>query len=232
MISSQPPKLSVIIPTLNAAAVLPAAITQFNAAKADGLVADIIVSDGGSHDDSVVLAQTAGALVVAGHPGRGQQLARGAQAASGDWLLFLHADTRLDPGWEAAVTAFIAAKGENHAAAFAFALDDDAPAARRLERMVAWRGRWLALPYGDQGLLISRKRYDQLGGFRPIPLMEDVDLVRRIGPKRLTILDCRALTSAARYRRDGYLRRSLRNLTCLSLFFAGAPPRLIARLYG
>jgi rSAM/selenodomain-associated transferase 2 len=217
---------------LNAAPALPAALAQFDNAKAEGLVADIIVSDGGSVDESVALAQAAGAHVVTGPPGRGEQLAHGAQAARGDWLLFLHADTRLEAGWEAAVTAFIAAKGEDQAAAFAFALDDDAPAARRLERMVEWRCRRLALPYGDQGLLISRKLYDQLGGYRPIPLMEDVDLVRRIGRKRLTMLDCRAVTGAARYRRDGYLRRSARNLTCLSLFFIGVPPRLIARLYG
>jgi rSAM/selenodomain-associated transferase 2 len=217
---------------LNAAPALPAAIAQFDAAKTGGLVADIIVSDGGSLDDTVALARTAGANIVTGPPGRGHQLALGAQAAQGDWLLFLHADTHLDLGWEAAVTAFIAAKGDNHAAAFAFALDDDAPAARRLERMVSWRCQRLALPYGDQGLLISRKLYDGLGGFAPIPLMEDVDLVRRIGRNRLTILDHRAVTSAARYRRDGYLRRSARNLTCLSLFVIGVPPRRIARLYG
>jgi rSAM/selenodomain-associated transferase 2 len=232
LISSQPPGLSIVIPTLNAAAMLPAAIVQFDAAKARGLVAEIIVGDGGSRDDSVALAQTAGANVVRGPPGRGQQLALGAAAAQGDWLLFIHADTCLDPGWETAVTTFIAAKGEDHAAAFAFALDDDAPAARRLERIVGWRCRRLALPYGDQGLLISRKLYDRLGGFSPVPLMEDVDLVRRIGRRRLSILDHRAVTSAARYRRDGYLRRSLGNLGCLSLYFAGVPPRLIARLYG
>ncbi len=225
-------ELSVVIPTLNAAISLPAAIAQFDAARATGLVADIIVSDGGSRDETFALAQAAGAHVVTGPPGRGQQLAHGAQAARGDWLLFLHADTCLAAGWEAAVTAFIAASGEHHAAAFAFALDDDAPAARRLERMVAWRCRWLALPYGDQGLLISRRLYDELGGFRPMPLMEDVDLVRCIGRARLSILDHRAVTSAARYRRDGYLTRSARNLTCLSLFFIGVPPRLIAKLYG
>lgn len=230
--TTRPAALSVIIPTLNAAASLPAALARFDAARTGGLVAEIIVSDGGSDDDSVAQAQTARAHVVNGPPGRGGQLARGAAVAQGDWLLFLHADTRLDPGWETTVTDFIAVEGEDRAAAFAFALDDDAPAARRLERMVARRCRWLALPYGDQGLLISRKLYDELGGFRSQPLMEDVDLVRRIGRRRLTILGCRAVTSAVRYRRDGYVGRSLRNLICLSLYFIGIPPRLIARLYG
>ncbi|AMJ63208.1 TIGR04283 family arsenosugar biosynthesis glycosyltransferase [Bosea sp. PAMC 26642] len=224
--------VSIVIPTLNAAALLPPALAQFDAARTEGLIAEIIVSDGGSRDDTVALAQAAGAAVLPGPAGRGEQLARGASAARADWLLFLHADTTFDAGWLQAVSTFITREGEDRAAAFAFALDDDAPAARRLERIVAWRSRILALPYGDQGLLISRKLYDEIGGFRPLPLMEDVDLVRRIGRRRLHILDVRAVTSAARYRRDGYRRRSLRNLVCLSLWFAGVPPRLIAKLYG
>ena len=105
------------------------------------------------------------------------------------------------------------------------------PAARRLERLVAWRCRRLALPYGDQGLLLSRQLYDAFGGFRALPLMEDVDLVRRIGRARLLLIDHEVMTSAARYRRDGYLARSLRNLCCLGLYYLGLPPRLIARLY-
>jgi hypothetical protein len=90
----------------------------------------------------------------------------------------------------------------------------------------------LALPYGDQGLLIHRDLYDQLGGYRPLPLMEDVDLVRRIGRRRLTVLPVRAETSARRWRQDGWLARSARNLVCLALFFVGVPAARIARLYG
>jgi hypothetical protein len=101
-----------------------------------------------------------------------------------------------------------------------------------LERLVAWRVRTLALPYGDQGLLIRRDFYRSLGGFRPWPLMEDVDLVRRIGRHRLTVLRSAARTSAERWRRGGWKRRSLRNLGCLTLYFLGVPPRLIAHLYG
>ena len=114
---------------------------------------------------------------------------------------------------------------------FAFALDDASPEARRLERLVAWRCRALALPYGDQGLLLSRALYEAVGGFRPLPLMEDVDLVRRLGRRRLVALPVPAVTSAGRWRREGWRRRSARNLACLSLWFMGVPPRLIARLY-
>jgi len=192
---------------------------------------EIIVADGGSADGTADVAAALGARVVAAPRGRGSQLAAGARAATGDWLLFLHADTRLAPGWRDAAARFAAAAGAAQAAAFGFALDDDGPAARRLERMVAWRCRALALPYGDQALLIHRTLYDRVGGFRPLPLMEDVDIVRRLGRRRLAMLDCAAVTSAARYRRGGYLARPARNLSCLALYFLGVPPRLIARLY-
>jgi rSAM/selenodomain-associated transferase 2 len=224
--------LSIVIPTLDAAASLPATL----AALADGgdeVVIEIIVADGGSTDATPALAARQGARLVAATPGRGPQLAAGGAAARGDWLLFLHADTRLAPGWRAVAARFMAAPGNRmRAAYFRYALDDDAPAARRLERVVAWRCRRLALPYGDQGLLMSRALYAAVGGYRPIVLMEDVDIVRRLGRTRLAALDHAAVTSAARYRRDGYLRRSLRNLVCLSAWFLGVSPRRIARLYG
>ena len=88
------------------------------------------------------------------------------------------------------------------------------------------------LPYGDQGLLIERGFYRRIGGFHALPLMEDVDLVRRIGRRNLVALDAEAVTSAERYERDGWLERPMRNLACLSLYFAGLPPSLLRRLYG
>jgi hypothetical protein len=182
--------------------------------------------------DTAARAGALGARVVVAPSGRGPQLAAGAAAASGAWLLFLHADTRLAPGWPAVVAAFVAVP-ENAARAgyFALRLDDGGWPARVLEGGVALRCRWLGLPYGDQGLLVAAEFYRALGGFRPLPLMEDVDLVRRIGRRRLIALDATATTSAARYRRDGYCGRSLRNLTCLALYYLGVPPRVIIRLY-
>ena len=118
------------------------------------------------------------------------------------------------------------------AAVFRFVLDDEDARARRVERLTRWRARVLGLPYGDQGLLISRRFYEGLGGYRPIPLMEDVDLARRIGRRRLEVLEADAVTSSERYRRDGWIVRPLRNLTILALYFLGLPPRLLVRLYG
>ncbi len=225
--------LSVVIPTLDPGPALAAALDALAEAGAAGLELDIVLADGGSRDGAAAAVARQGARLVESPRGRGQQLAAGARAARGDWLLFLHADTVLAPGWAGAAKRYID-KPENRerAAAFRFALDDRRWEARLLERIVAWRCRLLALPYGDQGLLIGRAFHDALGGVRPIPLMEDVDLVRRIGRRRLDMLTVAAVTSAERYRRGGYLARPLRNLACVSLFFLGLPPRLILRLYG
>jgi rSAM/selenodomain-associated transferase 2 len=221
-------QISVIIPTLNAAETLPGSLATVSAAP----VREIVVVDGGSVDETVSIARAAGGRVIGATRGRGTQLAAGAAAAMGEWLLFLHADCQPEPRWPDAVAAFVTApQAPSWAGYFDFALDDAAPAARRLERIVAWRCLLLALPYGDQGLLISRALYDAVGGFAALPLMEDVDLVRRLGRGRLARIGVQCVASGGRYRRDGYWRRPLRNLLCLSLYFAGMPPERIARLY-
>jgi rSAM/selenodomain-associated transferase 2 len=223
-------RVSVVIPTLNAAETLPSLLSALRSAPP---VREIIIVDGGSTDQTIALAQAAKARVVTAPRGRGSQLAAGGALAEGGWLLFLHADCRPAPEWPEAVAAFLETpSAQGRAGYFDFALDDTASAARRLERIVAWRCRVLALPYGDQGLLISRSLYDAVGGFAPLPLMEDVDLARRLGRRRLARIGVCCVASARRYRRDGYWRRPLRNLFCLSLYFAGMPPERIARLYG
>lgn len=225
--------LSVIVPTLNAGERLYDCLVALRSGVGTGLVEEIIVVDGGSSDDTARIARQAGAAVIASEPGRGNQLAYGALKSVGSWFLFLHGDTVLRTEWLFAVEQFIEDEANaRRAGYFRFALDDNSPAARRLERMVAWRCERFGLPYGDQGLLLSRPFYGEVGGFRRLPLMEDVDLVRRIGKARLARIDVAAETSAARYRKRGYTARSLRNLTCLALYFLGVPPRTLVRLYG
>ena len=225
--------LAVVIPALNADQTLAATLKSLKPARASGFVCEAIVSDGGSTDRTVAVAEAAGAKTISAARGRGAQLAAGADAASAEWRLFLHADTVLADGWHTEAEGFCAdPANRRRAAVFRFALADDAPAARRLEKIVAWRTRALGLPYGDQGLLISREFYRALGGYRILPLMEDVDLVRRVGRRRLHMFDSPAITSAERYLGVGYVPRSARNLMCLLLYFLHVPPRLIARLYG
>ena len=221
--------IDVVIPTLNAARSL--APTLDSLSGEHGLRLAVTVCDGGSRDDTTTIARQAGATVLVTEPGRGRQLAAGAEVGSAPWLLFLHADTTLSTGWAAAARQFMAMPGPK-AGYFRLRLASADPRAGRLERLVAWRCRTFGLPYGDQGLLIERGFYRQTGGFRPLPLMEDVDLVRRIGRRNFVPLDAEAVTSAERYERDGWLLRPMRNLGCLALYFAGLSPTVIRRLYG
>ncbi len=221
--------LSIVIPTLRAAATLERTL---GAVAGAGIVHEVVVADAASTDATRQTAARGGARVIEAPRGRGLQLAAGAAATAGEWLLFLHADTVPGTGWAEAVSRFTAEPANRRrAAVFRLALDDPDPRARRLERLVAWRTTVLGLPYGDQGLLIARAFYEELGGFRAIELMEDVDMVRRIGRRSITVLDAVATTSAVRYRKDGYFVRGLRNIACLGLYFLGVPPRLIVRLY-
>lgn len=223
---SQSPFISVVIPILNAAEGLPACLASVAAAD------EIVVVDGGSTDDGPEQARRLGAKVIDAARGRGVQLHAGALAARGAWLLFLHADTQLGAGWRDTVETFTCRpRAGERAASFRFSLDDADWRARALEHLVAARVRLLALPYGDQGLLIHRDLYRLVGGYRPLALMEDVDLVRRLG-RRLTRLPVDARTSSRRWRQDGWISRSLRNLGCLALYGLGAPVDRIAKFYG
>jgi rSAM/selenodomain-associated transferase 2 len=215
--------LSAVVPTLNAAATLPACLAALKGAD------EIVVVDGGSTDGTRALAQAAGARLIHAPKGRGVQLLSGADAALGSWLLFVHADTRLAPGWQEAARAHIAA-APGKAACFRLRLDDSAWQARLIERGVSLRVRLLSLPYGDQGLLISRALYDAVGGYAALPLMEDVDLARRLG-RRIRQLGVEAVTSAERWRRDGWFRRSARNLSLLARYRMGMSAERAARLY-
>jgi len=219
--------LAVIIPTLNAEAGLAATLAALPP------VAHRIVVDGGSRDATVEVARAAGAEVLQSPPGRGVQLAAGAAAAQTPWLLFLHADTKLDArAWGALEAHLTAPEQAQRAAVFGFQLDDRAWQARLLEWGVRLRVALLALPYGDQGLLIHRDLYEAVGGYKALPLMEDVDLARRLGRRRLHLLPGVAITSATRWRRRGWARQTLLNLRCLTLYLTGTPPAEIARLYG
>ena len=227
--------ITVVIPTLNEQSTLGSTLASLVPAAVEGLVRQVVVVDGGSSDRTLDIAEGSGADVMRTSCGRGSQLKAGAAAARFPWLLFLHADTMLEQGWEREAGAFMErvddGKRPPSAAAFRFALDDLGFKPRLLETIVATRCALLRLPYGDQGLLIPRALYQEIGGYQAMPLMEDVDMIRRLGRGRTVLLHARAITSAERYRSQGYIRRVARNLSCLTLYYLRVPPRTIAKLY-
>lgn len=218
-------RISVVIPVLNIGDGIRPTLESIK-----GLVHDIVVSDGRSSDCTVDFAHKSGVKVVCGERGRGLQLNRGTEVTEGEWLLFLHADTVLEEGWLEEAQIFMKA-GLGKAGVFQFALNDIRWEARLIEKGVSLRCRCLALPYGDQGLLISRSFYTELGGFKPIPLFEDVDIIRRIGRRRLVFFKSRAVTSASRYQASGFYFRPIKNLILLLLYYFGVSPRYLASLY-
>jgi len=217
------PSISVVIPALDEEKRLPAAIQSV---RAD---ADVIVVDGGSRDATRAVAAAEGARVLESPRGRGRQLDEGARAATGDWLVFLHADTRLEAGW---ADALVSLPEDVAGGAFRLAIDSDRLAFRIVERAVRARVRLFALPYGDQGLFVRREAYARVGGMPHLPLMEDVAFVKRLRRAgRLAFLPVRAFTSARRWERDGVLRATLRNWWLVGLYAAGRSPERLAQLY-
>ncbi len=221
-------RISVIVPTLNAADALPPCLGALIEGLSHGLIRELIVTDGGSSDATTLIATEAGAEVLTGPPSRGGQLRRGCAAAAGDWLLIVHADTVLAPGWAQVVADHIA-REPSGPAWFRLAFDDTGAMAGFVAGWANLRARLFGLPYGDQGLLVSRADYESAGGYPDQSLMEDVALARALG--RMTGLPVVARTSAARYRRDGWLRRGARNLWTLLRYFAGTDPDDLAARY-
>lgn len=221
--------LSVVIPTLNAGGALAVSLPPLMEGLQAGVIRELIISDAGSNDETVQIAEEVGAVVVTGAPSRGGQLRRGAAAAAGDWLLFLHADTELPAGWADAVLDHIEAHPEA-AAYFRLKFLETGLGARWVAGWANLRAKWFDLPYGDQALLLPRALYDLVGGFADQPLMEDVAMARALKGK-LRAIPLSVRTSGAKYVQEGWLRRGRRNLWCLLRYLCGADPHALAQSY-
>lgn len=218
--------LSVIIPTLNEEAHIEACLAS---TEGPSLVERIVV-DGGSRDRTVSIARSLGARVISSPRGRGRQMNAGARNASGDLLLFLHADTRLPPGYAETVRAALSLPGIA-AGAFEFRLDATSPGLRFIERVANWRSRLLQLPYGDQAIFLPSSRFHAVGGFPETTIMEDYEFImglKKFG--RVYTAPYPATTSARRWEKLGVWRATLLNEAVVVAYYLGVSPFGLIRL--
>jgi len=218
-------KVSVVIPALNEADNLGGAIDSV------GQCHEVIVADGSSVDATRELAASLGAVVVTGPAGRGLQMDSGAAAATGEVLLFLHADSRLPRGWLEDVEKAVSLGCVAGAFSLSFGPKRHGAWMALVERVANLRARF-GLIYGDQAIFAERKRFVEAGGFRAMPLMEDVDFIRRVKKLgRVVVLPGRIITSTRRWSAKGRLSNTLKNWLMLSLYYAGVEPARLYRLY-
>lgn len=228
-------KLTILIPCFNSAGRIMPTLNCLVEAISGGLIKQVIFADGGSSDIIEDIADEVGADFVRTPKGRGLQFKIGVIYAKAEWLLFLHDDSILEDGWDAELNVFINDEANARKCAyFRHAFDDKTLAAKIVSFGVYLRCKIFALPYGDQGLLISRELYEEIGGFSSLPLMEDVEFIERIkahiGRKNLIMLNSKLVTSANKYE-AGYIKRILRNFKYLMVYKMGKDPKEIAKTY-
>lgn len=231
MTRTSEPFISIIIPVLRDAEQLARLINTLPVVSVERS-SEIIVVDGGSDPALEELrVRFPNIRWLQSRIGRGPQMNHGAAVSNGQWLCFIHADTCLPVGWDHEI-ARIDGMSDVVGGSFRFVLDAKNWQARLLERGVEWRVRWLDLPFGDQGLFVRRDVFEVMGGFKSWPLMEDVDIVRRLRQRgRLWHSDLPIRVSPRRWRRDGWFFRSAGNLCLLMLYMAGMSPERLARIY-
>ncbi len=227
----EPVVLSVVVPTLNEERCIRTLLADIAMLPVPH---EVIIADGGSTDDTTSIASDLGACVLDSPRGRGAQLAAGARAAIAPTLCFLHADVRLHADARAALVEIVrrAPSSPSSAHVFRFCIDGIGWRYRFIEGGAHLRMRLLKLPYGDQGLIVSREDYDAAGGYQNVPLMEDValiDALRRV--TRLTLLRASLPVSARRWERDGPITRMLRNAATIVAYRLGASPQRLAKHY-
>lgn len=220
--------ISVIIPARNEAANIPDTLRSVLAADPF----EVVVVDGGSRDETARIASDSGVSVLTSPPGRALQMNAGADRTTGEYLLFLHSDSRLPTGWKSSVVQAFAEDHKVVAGAFRFAIEGDFPGRRFVEWSTNLRSRWLQLPYGDQGLFLRRTTFNQLGGFAGMPILEDYDLVRRLQCLgRIVTLDSAVRTSGRRWRTLGVWRTTWINQLMIAGYHLRISPDRLARVY-
>jgi len=220
-------RLSVIIPAVDEAGNIGDVVGR----AMSGPDVEVIVADGGSADGTPGAARASGAKVISTSPGRAHQMNAGAAEATGDVLLFLHADTRLPDGYKRHIEETLSGPGVV-AGAFRLSIDSPGLALRIIERLANFRSRRMGLPYGDQGIFLRKRAFDEAGGFPELPIMEDYELMRRFKRRgRVALADAAAVTSARRWERLGVLRTTLINQLVIAGYILGVKPQRLKALY-
>jgi rSAM/selenodomain-associated transferase 2/rSAM/selenodomain-associated transferase 1 len=220
-------RISIIIPTLNEASNLAKTL----ASTSNAADVEVIVVDGGSTDKTIEVARSWGIEVLLSTPGRARQMNTGAARASGDILLFLHADTRLPIEFDGHLRRILARSGVA-AGAFRLRVDSNLPGLRILEKLIDVRSRCLQFPYGDQGIFLRAELFWGMGGFPDMPIMEDFELVRRLRRRgRIVIAPVPILTSARRWEKLGMVRTTVINYAIPLAYYLGTSPSRLARWY-
>jgi rSAM/selenodomain-associated transferase 2 len=226
-------RISIVIPALNEAVGIERAIASTRPSQNT----EVIVVDGGSSDGTLSLVQNMGVKAISSPAGRAHQMNLGAQVATGDILLFLHGDTCLPPGFDGLVRAALSPDSRSThqtpiAGAFLLKIDADAMNLRWVEWGVAWRSRFLQMPYGDQALFLRADTFHQIDGFPALPIMEDFELVRRLKRMgKIEIVSAPVVTSARRWLQRGVLTTTVINQIVVLGYFLGVNRERLRQFY-
>ncbi|MEH2044754.1 TIGR04283 family arsenosugar biosynthesis glycosyltransferase [Nostoc sp.] len=221
-------KISIIIPVINEAGNIKEAI----ATTQPSTNIEVIVVDGGSKDNTVEIVQSLGVKVISSFPpGRAVQMNAGALAASGEILLFLHADTRLPTGFDEMIRTALQQPG-TVAGAFKLRIDASLLSLRWVEWGVNLRSHFYQMPYGDQAIFLTKEVFQQIGSFPELPIMEDFELMRRLKRiGRVVIIPTPVVTSARRWLQKGVLKTTLLNQIVIIAYLLGVSPERICSWY-
>lgn len=226
-------KISIVIPALNEAGTIAQVLANIHPLPN----VEVILVDGGSSDDTVSIVQGLGGKVISSEKGRAHQMNVGAKAATGEILLFLHADTFLPLGFETMVRSTLQPPLKREklapiAGAFSLQIDDPLPSLRSIEWLVAWRSKWRQMPYGDQAIFLRAETFWELGGFREMPIMEDFELIRQLQRRgQIEILSAPVVTSARRWLQRGVWQTTLINQAIVIGYLMGVSPARLASWY-